>query len=102
MCVNCVSQLSKTLPVERNRYQEFMRGQDILHFSSEQIREQGYFPCAFHLESESDSLTLIQRNKSCPCYSLPGITVPVCICSKEKDILSPHKFLVPVPFNPYT
>ena len=30
-----------SLGVEQNRYQEFVRGQDILHFSLEQVQVQG-------------------------------------------------------------
>ena len=35
-----------------------------------------FLPCAFHWESESMSLAFIHRNKK-PCFSLPGIPVPV-------------------------
>ena len=80
--------LEEGVGVERNQNQDNLQGQEFLYIYLEQIHVQGiqiqvqeflagksselidfyeempgkFFPCALHLESESESLTLIHRN----------------------------------------
>ena len=64
-------------------------------FNFSELMTGKFFSCAFHLESESDSLTLIQRNKilHCfPCQEFLSLFLNSCYL-----YLSPHNFMVTSP-----